>query len=364
MPNHLNRRTFLAAIPVISPALLAAEAKAEATTTPTKTPPRPTRGIVLYPFDLTLTDWPERCHRAGITTIALHAAIRLDVLIDFVQSDAGQDFLERCNKLDIAVEYELHAMGELLSREYFHKDPTLFRMDETGRRVVDANCNPFSSAALDIIAERAVRIAKILRPTTHRYFYWPDDGAKWDYSPEAKELNASDQALLVENHILRALRREVDPQAMLSHISYHSTLAAPKYVKPEEGIFLEFAPLQRDYTKSIADRDAATSRPNDQHPDPATNGGYLDILKENMVRFGADTTQVLEYWLDVSKFSNWNRPAVKLPWNSEVFQADITAYRAFGVKHISTFATYIDADYLRLHGDPQAQLDEYGKALQ
>jgi hypothetical protein len=53
-----------------------------------------------------------------------------------------------------------------------------------------------------------------------------------------------------------------------------------------------------------------------------------------------------------------------LPWNSEVFQADIAAYRSVGVQHISTFATYIDADYLRLHGDPQAQLDEYGKALQ
>lgn len=365
MAHHLNRRTFLATMPLLSSALHATGASAE-TATPPDVPQssRPTRGIVLYPFDLTLTDWPERSHRAGINTIALHAAIRLDVLIDYIQSDAGQDFLERCKKLDIAVEYELHAMGELLSREYFHKDPTLFRMDETGRRVVDANCNPFSAAALDIIAERAVRIAKILRPTTHRYFYWPDDGAKWDYSPEAKELNASDQALLVENHILRALRREVDPQAMLSHISYHSTLAAPKSVQPEAGIFLEFAPLQRDYTKSIADRDAATSRPNDQHPDPATNGGYLDILKENMARFGADTTQVLEYWLDVSKFSNWNRPAVKLPWNSEVFQADIAAYRALGVRHISSFATYIDADYLRLHGDPQAQIDEYGKALQ
>jgi hypothetical protein len=364
MSHTLNRRSFLATLPVLSSALHAPGASAEAATPSADFTFRPTRGIVLYPFDLTLTDWPERCHRAGINTIALHAAIRLDVLIDYVQSDAGQDFLGRCKKLDIAVEYELHAMGELLSREYFHKDPTLFRMDETGRRVVDANCNPFSAAALDIIAERAVRIAKILRPTTHRYFYWPDDGAKWDYSPEAKELNASDQALLVENHILRALRREVDPQAMLSHISYHSTLVAPKVVKPEEGIFLEFAPLQRDYTRSIAERDAATSRPNEEHPDPATNGGYLDILAENMARFGADTTQVLEYWLDVSKFSSWNRPAVKLPWNSEVFQADIAAYRALGVKHVSTFATYIDADYLRLHGDPQAQLDEYGKALQ
>ena len=101
-----------------------------------------TKGVVLYPFDLNLGDWPERCAKAGITTIALHAARRLDVLRDFIAGDAGRAFLKQCEALGISVEYELHAMGELLSRELYYKDPALFRMDAKGVRNVDANCCP------------------------------------------------------------------------------------------------------------------------------------------------------------------------------------------------------------------------------
>ncbi|MGI9456095.1 MAG: hypothetical protein ACR2NU_06000, partial [Aeoliella sp.] len=134
----------------------------------------------------------------------------------------------------------------------------------------------------------------------------------------------------------------------------------PKQVNPEEGIFLEFAPIHRDFTKSIAERDAKT---NGTHPGPKTNGEYLDILAANMETFGADSTQVLEYWLDVSLFSGWTRPAVKVPWNEAVFKNDIATYRNLGVRHFTTFATYIDADYVKMHGDPQPILGSYGKGL-
>jgi hypothetical protein len=323
----------------------------------------PTRGVILYPFDLSLGDWPERAAKAGINTIALHAARRLDVLSDFIRGEAGQSFLAKCQKLNINVEYELHAMGELLSRELYYKDPTLFRLDESGLRNVDANCNPFSKSALDIIAEKAVEYAKLFRPTTGRYFYWPDDGAKWDYSASGKELNASDQALIVENHILKALRKHVDPKATLSHISYHYTLAAPTAVKPETGIFLEFAPILRDYSQSLANLSAKTRRPHDKHPDPTTNNGYLEILEANLKLFGVESAQVLEYWLDVSMFSKWTRPAVKLPWDQKVCEADVAVYRKLGLKHFTSFATYIDADYVKRYGDPQEALSAYGKAL-
>jgi hypothetical protein len=322
-----------------------------------------TRGVILYPFDLSLSDWPERAAKAEINTIALHAARRLDVLADFIRAEAGQNFLAKCQRLNIQVEYELHAMGELLSRELYYQDPTLFRLDESGLRNVDANCNPFSKTALDIIAEKAVEYAKLFRPTTGRYFYWPDDGAKWDYSAAGKELSAADQALLVENHIVKALRKHVDPQATLSHISYHHTLAAPTAVKPEAGMFLEFAPILRDYTKSLADRSAKTRRPHDKHPDPTTNGGYLDILETNLKLFGVESAQVLEYWLDVSMFSRWTRPAVKLPWDQKICEADVAVYRKLGLRHVTSFATYLDADYVKRHGDPQEVILAYGKTL-
>jgi len=355
--NHcLNRREFLATVSLAAAALPLRGVPA---------PPRGgTRGVVLYPFDLSLRDWPARCAKAGLNTIGLHAARRLDVLRDFITSADGRRFLSECRTLRLAVEYELHAMGELLSRELYYKDPSLFRVDDRGKRNPDANCCPHSAAALDIIAAKAVAWAKVFAPTTHRYFHWPDDGAQWCRCGKCRDFSASEQALLVENHIVKALRRDVDPRAQLSHISYHHTLAAPARVKPETGIFLEFAPIARDYTRPISDREAKTRRSANQTFEPATNGGYLDILEANLKVFGADTAQVLEYWLDVSMFSRWTRPAQKLPWNEAVCRADIAAYRALGVRHITTFATFIDADYVKLHGDPQPAIEAYGAALQ
>jgi len=324
-----------------------------------------TKGVVLFPSDLSLSDWPERCAKAGINTIALHAQHRLGVIEDFLDSDAGRSFLARCKALGIGVEYELHAMGELLSREYFLQNPALFRMNDQGNRTPDANCCPHSAAALDIIARRAVKWAKILKPTTSRYYYWPDDGAQWCRCPECKGFTASEQALLVENHILRALRKEIDPQATLSHISYAHTLAAPVQVKPEAGIFLEFAPIARNYTNSITNRAAITRHiGGGKKLEPDTNGGYLDILAANMKVFGADTAQVLEYWLDASMASGWRHPVVKLPFDAAVCRADIDAYRRLGVRHITTFAAFIDAEYVKLHGDPQQEIIAvYGEAL-
>lgn len=251
-------------------------------------------------------------------------------------------------------------MSELLSREYRHRDLNLFRVDESGRRNPDANCCPHSAEGLEIIAAQAVAWAKVFRPTTHRYFYWPDDGRQWCRCSQCREFSASEQALLVENHVIRALR-SYDPKATLAHIAYSWTLPAPRRVNPEPGVFLEFAPIQRDYATSLADRNAKTLSA--QPPDPPTNGGYLDGLADNLKVFGTEGAQALEYWLDVSKFSGWTRPARQLPWNAAVCRADVAAYRDLGVRHFTTFACYMDADYVKRHGDPQAVLDEYGAAL-
>ncbi|VAX38430.1 hypothetical protein MNBD_PLANCTO02-833 [hydrothermal vent metagenome] len=338
-----------------------------------KPEPHRTRGVVLRPFDLSLKDWPERCVKAGINTIGLHANRRVDVLVDFVSGEEGKRFLSRCAKLNIEVEYELHIMGDLLSREYFSHDQSLFRMHKIGRRTPDGNCNPFSSKALDIIAKKAVDYARILKPTTNRYFFWPDDGGKWDFSPQARNFNASDQSLLVENRIIKALRKHVNPKAELAHLSYHNTLSAPSRVKPEPGIFLEFAPITRDYNKSIIERNAKTLSPSKNHPDPQTNAGYLDYLTENLKLFGVKNAQILEYWLDASLFTRNARrirkpgqkipPVVKVPWDEKVCRSDVAAYRELGIKHFTTFACLIDARYEKLYGDPQPILDAYGKAL-
>src|SRR5205823_4539597 len=88
----------------------------------------------------------------------------------------------------------------------------------------------------------------------------------------------------------------------------------------------------------------------------------LHALDANLEVFPKETAQVLEYWLDVSRFSKWKRPAVKLPWDKKVFLADVTTYRKRGIRHITTFGAWIDAEYAKRFGD-LSFLDEYGKGL-
>lgn len=317
-----------------------------------------TRGVILYPWDLSLADWPDRAAKAGINTIGLHAARRLDVLVEFVKSERGQEFLHTCRQFGVQVEYELHAMGDLLSRELYYRDTDLFRMDAAGQRNLDCNCCPSSHQALEIIAGKAVEYARVLKPATGHYYYWPDDGGAWCCCPKCKALTASDQATLVENAMAEALRKTVDPEAKVCHIAYHHTLEPPSQVKPHEGLFVEFAPISRRYDRSIADRDAPLG---DGGPAPATHGGFLDVLDANLTAFGTHSAQVLEYWLDVSKFSDWKRPAKQLPWAPEILKEDADAYAARGIRHIKSFATWIDADYVQRFGEPP--LAEYANIL-
>ncbi|AMV36240.1 DUF4838 domain-containing protein [Planctomyces sp. SH-PL62] len=308
-----------------------------------------TRGVVLVPEDLTLGDWPERAARAGLTTIGIHHPTSPRAVVDWIQADAGRRFLEACKRLGLEVEYELHAMGELLPRSLFDRSPEFFRMDASGRRNPDSNCCPSSPEALELIAGNAVAISRTLKPTTGRYFLWGDDGLPWCACPTCRELSPSDQALLVENRVIRALR-EIDARAALAHLAYTDTLPPPKSVKPEPGVFLEYAPIRRRYDAPYAEQ-----------ADPSQPDG-LHLLDANLQVFPAETAQVLEYWLDVSLFSKWKRPAVKLPWRRDVLEADVATYGSRGIRHVTSFAVYVDAEYRRRYGEPEF-LDEYGAVL-
>jgi hypothetical protein len=308
-----------------------------------------TRGVVFVPEDLTLEDWPKLAQRAGLTTIALHHQNSPKAVANLIQSDQGQQFLETCRQLRLGVEYELHAMKELLPRDLIAKDSSLFRMNEKGERTLDANLCVHSRRALEIVGERAAALAKLLRPTTSRYFFWGDDGKPWCRCPKCRELSDSDQALLLENHLYKVLREQED-KALLAHLAYSGTLTPPKQVKPEKGVFLEYAPINRRY-----------DIPYSQQTEPTQADG-LHTLDANMKVFHHETAQVLEYWLDVSRFSNWNKPAVKLPWNKKAFIGDLDTYYSRGIRHITTFAVWIDAAYLKRYGEPTF-IAEYGAGL-
>jgi hypothetical protein len=346
-PHQLRRRAFLAR--VIAGVALTAVPGCQTNPSASKSKPFATKGVVLIPSDLSLADWPERASRAGLNTIALHHSSSPQVVVRFIQSGPGQKFLEQCEQLDLEVEYELHAIKELLPRELFAQDPSLFRMDEKGQHTPDANCCVHSSHALEIIGEKAVSLSQVLRPTTGRYFLWGDDGRPWCRCPKCNGLSDPDQALVLENHLLKSLRR-VDRRATLAHLSYAKTLTAPSQVKPERGIFLEYAPIKRRYDIPYSQQ----SQPGD--------ADSLASLDANLKVFPRHTAQVLEYWLDVSRFSHWNRPAVKLPWNRDVFLADLDTYAARGIRNVTSFAVWIDADYTNQDAELRF-IAEYGAGL-
>ena len=312
----------------------------------------PMKGIILNTHDLsTVPDWPERAAENGINTISTH--MFPGEVLDFIRSEKGQAFMKRCLELGIKVDHQLHAMGELLPRDLFSLDSTMYRMDERGHRVNDFNCCVHSIRALDTIAAHAVRVSKELVPTNHRYYYWLDDGKPTCQCDQCRQYTISEQALIIENHVVKALRKH-DPQAMLAHLAYFNTLEAPRKVKPEEGVFLEFAPFLRSWEHPICDT-LAQGR-------GMTHAQNLKYLKENLEVFPTETAVILEYWLDVSLFSGWKKPAVELPWRKDVFLADVETYRSMGIRHFTSFAVYMDSVYWKTFPD-QTPLREYGEGL-
>ena len=320
-----------------------------------------TRGIVLLISDLmSLNDWPARAKKAGLTTIATHFITnprfkqhKMDHLIDFLKSERGQRFRAECARLGIEVEHETHAMSDLLPRSLFKKDPSMFRMNEDGQRTPDFNFCAHSKEAITTICENAVTYAEMLKPTTGRYFFWIDDGRPMCNCPKCRGYSDSDQALILENAVVKALQRHVSPNATLAHLAYTNTMNPPTQVKPHPGVFLEFAPIRRSWNHPLSQREVKRG--------PLTHGQQLDLLDANLELFGNDTAQVLEYWLDASMFSGWKRPPKKIPWNREVFLDDLKTYGDRDIRHITSFGAFLDAEYMRLHGEPP--IEEYGKGL-
>ena len=312
------------------------------------------RGLVLSTQELAEVDWPALAARSGINTIGTH--ITPSEVLAFLDTDKGRSFTAACREHGITVEHQLHAMGELLPRELFSQDPELFRMDTSGVRTADFNCCVHSEKALEIIAANAARLAEALRPDNHRYYFWLDDNAPVCCCPLCREYSPSEQALIVENRMLRAIR-QVDPEARLAHLAYSHFMDPPVKVKPEEGIFLEFAPIYRSWDVPLTEEDALCPRGY-----PVTNGDNLRWLEANLKVFDPADAVVLEYWVDASLFSRWKRPSVELPWHPEVCSSDLATYARYGLRNVTSFAVYMDAEYFQRFPST-APIEEYGSLL-
>lgn len=315
------------------------------------TPKAEKRGVVVYPDDITslgLGEWERRIDRAGINLIGLHAATvndPIDTLEAFIRSEAGRAFLDLCARKGVDVEYELHALGTLLPRSLFDAHPEWFREDEAGERVADYNLCFSSEAVIEAIRPQLERLLDWMKPTTHRYFLWPDDKEwRYCYCERCRDLTPSEQTLLFENRLL-ALLREYDPQATLAHLAYHQTLPAPRRVRAAEGIFLEYAPILRDYAEPL----------------PAAE---QQALRDNLLAFPPHSQHILEYWLDESMNSRWKKAALQpLSFDPSQCARDVALYRDLGAASITNFATWLNADYIARYGATDALFAAFGNAF-
>jgi len=135
------------------------------------------------------------------------------------------------------------------------------------------------------------------------------------------------------------------------HIAYGPTLEAPTQVKTATRVFLEFAPIRRQH-----------DRPFEEQRDlPPVD--RIEMLDANLERVPARNHPGLGVLADVSRFSNWRRPATKLPWDkgrragrpAELSPARHTARHEFRLLH-----------RCRVRPDARrstAVLTEYGQAL-
>ena len=316
------------------------------------TPKEELRGVVVYPDDITslgLEEWERRIDLGGINLIGLHAATSndpIDTLEAFICSDAGKAFLDLCARKGVGVEYELHALETLLPRSLFGAHPEWFRADEHGERVADYNLCFSSEEAVEAIRPQLERLLQWMKPTTHRYFLWPDDKEyKYCYCEQCRQRSPSEQTLLFENRLL-ALLREYDPQATLAHLAYHQTLVPPRRVRPAEGIFLEYAPILRDYAVALP---------------PA----QLQALRGNLQAFPPATQHILEYWLDESMNSRWKKDALQpLAFDPARCARDVALYRSLGAASITNFATWLNADYIARYGSTDPLFGGYGEAFE
>ena len=320
------------------------------------------RGIVVFPSDIISVGTPkflEFIHESNLNLLGIHANTisrnptntgfeDLTYLKAFLESKEGQLLLDECEKQHIAIEYETHALQEILPRELFDEHPEYFRMDENGVRQKDHNMCFSSENAFLEIEKNIVEIVKWLKPTTHRYFFWTDDvNNTYCHCDLCKNYTGSEQTLLYENRLLYILRK-IDPLATLAHLAYGSTLTAPVKVKPSDGIFLEYAPSRSDYTKPLLEEN-------------------IQNLETNLQVFPKNTAHILEYWLDESRFSGYRRNNLtKIPWNIQNFDRDIKSFYDLGITSVTCFGTWmICDDYLRKFGEESTSqvIIEYGSIL-
>lgn len=308
------------------------------------------KGVVVTPEDFRGFDWLAEMRTLGLDTLGVHNGGGVgDRLTERLGDTFSKAFRQAAVENNVQVEYELHASSTLMPRSLFDVHPDYFRMPQKSReRSPDFNWCASSPQGRGVFAANAKEVAALLEPDTHRHFFWSDDNRGWCHCDACRHLSDADQELEAANIIAKALRED-DPHAQVAFLAYGQTFRPPVEVKPSGNVFLEYAPIQRCYRHAIDDSSCVVNR------------DCWRILLSLLEIFPADTTHVLEYWLDSSLYSAGKKPAVKPLFIPAVVKADLAAYHGLGIRSFTTFAVFMDGDYFVNHG--KKELLEYADLL-
>lgn len=309
------------------------------------------RGIIILNKEFN-ENWLPLLREGGYNKLGLHSLYPyggMEWHMNWLLKKQTRELIDKFENAGIAVEQELHSVDWLLPRSLFSCFPQWFRMNESGERVGDWNFCVSNEEALEYVELSAYKYALLLRQTSHNYFLWSDD--KRDmlcHCEKCRHLNGADQNMRIMKSILRGLKR-YDPQAKLSFLAYDDSLALPTE-KPDKDMFLEFAPIRRNHLVPI-------------DGDDESNRAIKEMLLRLLKIFPAESARVLEYFLDVSLFCDWDRnKAAALPFDESRVRRDLEFYRSAGIERTTTFAVFMDDEWRREHGT--ADLMRCGRAMQ
>ncbi len=301
------------------------------------------RGILIHPEELN-KKWVDRIADSGLDVLGIHpvggskAGQSFVYLSECVQSPDFRKLLDYAEQRGLEIEYEIHAAQYLMPRELFREHPEYFRMDEEEKRNPDKNFCVSSKEGMEVVAQRAVELAKMLYKSCPVFYFWLDDiRNKECHCPECRKYSASDQQLIFVNRALREIRKEI-PDAKMAYLAYYDCIRVPEKVLPEKGVFLEYAPIEK-YRLHISG-------------DPSLAEEEKQMLKPLLSYFGSEDSKVLEYWLDNSLFSEWKKPPKPFVCDAETTKKEIAEYRRIGFEDIGTFGCYLGEDYEALYGEP------------
>ena len=278
----------------------------------------------------------ERLKNSGADLIGIHpgggetAAELLDEMLEYLKTPGFTAKLAELESNGMEIEYELHALNWLLPKSVLDQNESWKRVDGEGNRTHKYNFCVSAEGVLDYVSDRSYYLATQLGQKSHRYNIWMDDIKDgYCHCKKCSRLTASDQTMLFCVAVLRGLRRH-DPEATQSFLAYFDTLEAPKNIPHTEGIFLEFAPIEK-WTVGA------------EHE--------MKAIPELLAYFGDGDAKVLEYWVDNSLFSKWKKPPVKCPFDPERMKKDVKLYREAGFKDMTSFGLYLGKEYTDLYGE-------------